>query len=86
MSPGKSVWLLAPRGIVLFHDSMVTRPSEIYGLESTYDIEVKRYLDELKADPELQLFDLPFGTGLTLLRKADDDGPEPLLEGMQARL
>jgi predicted O-methyltransferase YrrM len=78
--------LLAPRGVVLFHDSMVVRPSEIYGADRTYDIEVKRFLDELKADPALQLFDLPFGTGLTLLRKLDDASSEPLLEGLQTRV
>jgi predicted O-methyltransferase YrrM len=78
--------LLEPRGVVLFHDSMVLRPSEIYGTERSYEIRVKHFVDDLKADPDLQLFDLPFGTGLTLLRKLDDRSMEPLLEGLQARL
>jgi hypothetical protein len=77
--------LLAERAIVLFHDSMVLRRSEIYGADKAYDMQVKYFLDELKQDPALQLLDLPFGTGLTLLRKVDAASDEPLLEGLQAR-
>jgi predicted O-methyltransferase YrrM len=77
--------LLAPRGVALFHDSMVLRQSEIYGADRAYAIRVKDFLDELKRDPELQLFDVPFGTGVTLLRKAGGVSSEPLLEGLQGR-
>lgn len=77
--------LLAPRGIALFHDSMVLRQSEIYGAERAYGIRVKDFIDQLKRDPGLQLFDVPFGTGVTLLRKAGGASSEPLLEGLQAR-
>lgn len=70
---------LAPRGVVLFHDSMIVRPSEIYGAEQRYEIRVKDFIDELKRDPTLQAFDVPFGTGLTMVRKLDDAGTEPLL-------
>ena len=70
---------LAPRGIVLFHDSMIRRPSNMYGIEGRYDIRVKDFVDELKCDPGLQVFDLPFGTGLTLVRKLDGAAAEPLL-------
>lgn len=62
---------LAPRGIVLFHDSMILKPSGIYGPDRRYDVDVKYFMDELKQDPGLQLLDLPFGTGLTVLRKVD---------------
>jgi predicted O-methyltransferase YrrM len=68
--------LLAPRGLVLFHDSMVSARSPIYGPGREYDIRVKEFVDELKRDPKLQLLDLPFGTGLTVLRKIDPAGPE----------
>jgi predicted O-methyltransferase YrrM len=78
--------LLAPRGVVLFHDSMVIRPSAIYGADRTYEIEVQRFVGELKRDGTLQLFDVPFGTGLTLLRKLEGAGSTPLLEGDEARV
>ena len=42
-------------------------------------------LDELKRDPGVQLFDVPFGTGVTLLRKIGGTSSEPLLEGLEAR-
>lgn len=77
---------LAPRGVVLFHDSMQVRRSEIYGAERAYDVRVKTFIDELKRSPELQLFDLPFGTGVTLLRKLGPENEEPLLEGLVGRL
>jgi predicted O-methyltransferase YrrM len=76
---------LAPRGIALFHDSMVRRQSEIYGADRAYGIRVKDFLDELKRDPGVQLFDVPFGTGVTLLRKIGGASSEPLLEGLEAR-
>lgn len=60
---------LGPRAIVLFHDSMILKPSGIYGPDRRYDVDVKHYMDELRQDPGLQLLDLPFGTGLTVLRK-----------------
>ena len=60
---------LAPRAIVFFHDSMILKPSGIYGPERRYDVDVKHYMDELRRDSGFQLLDLPFGTGLTVLRK-----------------
>ena len=42
---------LAPRGIVLFHDSMILKPSGIYGPDRRYDVDVKHYMDELRQDP-----------------------------------
>jgi predicted O-methyltransferase YrrM len=75
--------LLAPRGIVLFHDSMMERESIIYGPERAYRTTVKAYIDELKRDPGLQLFELPFGTGLTMLRKLDERATMPLNEGLK---
>ena len=35
------------------------------------------YMDELRQDPGLQLLDLPYGTGLTVLRKLDGAAAEP---------
>ena len=78
--------LLEPRGIALFHDSMVLRPSVIYGADRAYEIRVRDFLDELKRDPGVQLFDVPFGTGVTLVRKTGGVSSEPLLEGLQGPL
>jgi predicted O-methyltransferase YrrM len=76
---------LAPHGIALFHDSMTLRRSDIYGADRAYDVRVRDCIDELKRDPGLQLFDLPYGTGLTLVRKRGADAVEPLLEGRPGR-
>lgn len=76
---------LADRGLALFHDSMITRRSEIYGSEHAYDITVKAFIDELKHERGLQVLDVPFGTGLTLVRKVTATGTEPLLEGREER-
>jgi predicted O-methyltransferase YrrM len=65
---------LEPRGVVMLHDSMIVRPDKVYGGEKAYGMSVKYFVDRLKKDPMLQLLDLPFGhTGLTLLRKLDED-------------
>jgi hypothetical protein len=52
---------LAPEAIVLFHDSTTLVTSGIYGEE-------RRYLHTVK--PSLQVFDFPFDSGLTLVRRA----------------
>lgn len=55
-------------GIVLFHDSIRVRPSRIYGEDRIYTHTVRHYVDDLKRDASLQVFDLPFGDGVTLVR------------------
>ena len=62
--------LLAPRGVILFHDSVRAWRSSIYGPDSVYEHSVKYFIDKLKDDPSLQVFDLPFASGVTLVRKA----------------
>ncbi len=61
---------LAPGGVMLFHDSRRVRPSGIYGADKVYMQGVKTFLDRLRLDKTLQLFDLPFDDGVTLLRAA----------------
>ena len=75
---------LAPHGVALFHDSMVIRRSAIYGADHAYRMTVKHFIDELRSDAALQVLDLPFGTGLTLVRK-HGGSLEPLLDGRQER-
>jgi predicted O-methyltransferase YrrM len=60
---------LAPEGLALFHDSVGVRPSRIYGDDKAYETTVRYFVDELKRDPGLQVLDLPFGAGLTIVRK-----------------
>lgn len=60
---------LSPRAIVLFHDSLRDDASTIYGDAQPYAVTVRALMDEYRRDPALQLLDLPFGTGLTLLRR-----------------
>lgn len=77
---------LAPRGFVLFHDSMLVRESSIYGPEHTYETGVKHFIDELKQNPRLQVLDVPFGTGLTLVRTLDGiSAQQPLTENEGVR-
>ncbi|NNC89699.1 MAG: class I SAM-dependent methyltransferase [Akkermansiaceae bacterium] len=63
---------LANDGIALFHDSIRPRLSRIYGSDKTYEHTVYRYMDELKKRTDLQCFDFPFDSGLTLVRKGGD--------------
>jgi predicted O-methyltransferase YrrM len=61
---------LSAEGIVLFHDSVRVRTSRMYGPERLYEHRVKCFVDTLKNKPNLQVFDLPFGDGITLVRRA----------------
>jgi predicted O-methyltransferase YrrM len=65
---------LTDDAIVLFHDSVAVRTARIYGPDRHYDHRVVDYMDDLKKDPTLQLFDLDFGGGVTLARKVRVNG------------
>ncbi len=60
---------LSADALVLFHDSVGTRHSTIYGTDQAYDVDVSQYVAQLRHRPDLQLLDLPFGAGLTILRR-----------------
>jgi len=62
---------LSPEGIVLLHDSAAVRISRMYGDDRAYEHRVKCFVDELKKNERLQVFDLPFGRGITLVRKLE---------------
>jgi predicted O-methyltransferase YrrM len=62
---------LSPEGITLFHDSIRIRTSRMYGPDRLYEHRVKRFIDKLRENPRLQIFDLPFGGGVTLVRKVE---------------
>ena len=61
--------LLEPDGIILLHDTARGRVSHMYGAERAYEKRVKYFVDKLKQDIRLQVFDLPFDQGVTLVRK-----------------
>ena len=60
---------MSPRSIALFHDSMTRFHSPIYGADRKYEFSVCDYITELKQRPDLQVMDLPFENGLTLVRQ-----------------
>jgi len=55
-------------GMTLFHDSVRSKRSRMYGPDNEYDHTVFHYMDELKKDPALQVLDVPFGDGVTVVR------------------
>lgn len=64
---------VSERGVILFHDSIRVRSSRIYGPNKVYEHRVRDLMLELRKDPALQVFDLPFGDGLTLVRRASSE-------------
>jgi predicted O-methyltransferase YrrM len=64
---------LEPGGIAFFHDTASYRVSRMHG-DRTYQHRVKDYVDELKQNPMLQVLDLPYADGVTLVRKLDGAG------------
>lgn len=67
---------LSPEGVVLFHDSIRVRTSRIYGPQNGYEHRVKDLIDMLGNDRSLQVFDMPFSDGVTMVRKRGTDGVE----------
>lgn len=61
--------IVDPAGVILLHDTARCATSRIYGPEHAYERQVKCFTDQLKENPGLQVFDLPFGEGITLVRK-----------------
>lgn len=60
---------LSNDGVTLFHDTRYVKPSRMYGPDRVYTRTVRYFIDRLKQDPALQVFNLPFGDGLTLVRR-----------------
>ena len=62
--------LVSPDGVVLLHDSVRVDEAVIYGPEKVYQRRVKYFVDDLKKDSRLQVFDLPWANGLTFVRRS----------------
>ena len=60
---------LAPQGVILLHDSVWRGSSPIYGPGREYVRDVVDFVDELKGSPDWQTFDVPFGEGVTMVRR-----------------
>jgi predicted O-methyltransferase YrrM len=63
--------LLDDDAVVLFHDTARSRFSRFYGAQRAYQHSVQAFIDQLKQDATLQVFDLPFDQGVTLVRKRE---------------
>lgn len=61
---------LAPQGMILLHDSVWRQPSPIYGPGREYLRNVVDFVEELKGMPAWQVFDVPFGEGVSFVRRA----------------
>jgi predicted O-methyltransferase YrrM len=72
--------IVDPAGVILLHDTARCATSRIYGPERAYERRVKCFADELKGNPRLQVFDLPFGEGVTLVRKVGSAEHQPVAE------
>jgi predicted O-methyltransferase YrrM len=60
---------LAPGGVACFHDSTNEKVTRVYGPERAYRCDVGAFLATLRGREDLQVFDLPLGPGLTLVRR-----------------
>lgn len=60
---------LAPQGVIMLHDSVWRGSSPIYGPGREYVHNVVDFVDELKGSPDWQTFDVPFGNGVTMVRR-----------------
>jgi predicted O-methyltransferase YrrM len=72
--------MMDPAGIMLLHDTLECATSRIYGPERAYERRVKCFADKLKGNSRLQVFDLPFAAGVTLVRKTCSAEHQPNTE------
>jgi predicted O-methyltransferase YrrM len=59
-----------PTGLLLLHDSVWRTACGLYGPGRAYTHSVIDFVTELKHQPAWQVLDLPFGNGLTVVRRA----------------
>ncbi len=60
---------LMPAGMALLHDSVWRFQSRIYGPGREYEHDVCDFVSKLKRHPRWQVLDIPFGSGLTIVRR-----------------
>lgn len=71
---GAFVERVPSHGMILLHDSLLMEESGMYGSERPYRRTVRLFVDQLKRDPTVQVLDLPFCNGLTLVRRIEPEG------------
>lgn len=76
--------LVPPQGVILLHDSLSLSMANLYGPDRAYQRTVKFFVEQLKAEPQLQVLDLPFAGGLTLVRKSASEHSSVSTEERQA--
>ena len=62
---------LTPGGMILLHDSVWRMSTGMYGSERNYVHGVVDFVAELKRQPQWQVLDVPFGDGVTVVRRCD---------------
>lgn len=68
---------LGASAITVFHDSVREFVTGVYGPEKTYVHDVYRFIETLRSEPDFEVLDLPFASGITLVRKrGDPDHPD----------
>lgn len=63
---------LGDEGYTLFHDSVRTRLSRMYGPDNHYYHDVYHYMDALRRDPGWEVLALPFDDGLCMVRRTQN--------------
>lgn len=61
--------LLSERAVSLFHDSSSRIVSKIYGPEKRYEHTVWRFVDELRARPDLEVVNLEIAQGVAMVKR-----------------
>ena len=61
--------LLTERAVSLFHDSSSRIISKIYGPDKRYEHTVWRFVDELRARPELEVVNLDIAQGVAMVKR-----------------
>ncbi|HZN32201.1 MAG TPA: class I SAM-dependent methyltransferase [Pirellulaceae bacterium] len=61
---------LAPGGMILLHDSVWRMATGLYGSDRHYVHGVVDFVAELKRQPQWQVFDVPCGDGVTIVRQS----------------
>lgn len=66
---------LMTAGMTLFHDSIRTKVSMMYGDDRRYRHSVVDFMTELRQDASLEVFTLPFAAGITMVQKSRQEQP-----------
>ncbi len=60
---------LANEGIIMFHDTAKRGTSGMYGPEGRYQYAVHEFVADLEKQGDFEVFNLPFDSGITLVRR-----------------